>query len=73
MITLYTPFCRSKSTSLITIPSSFAMRSGSLVPISRTMVSARVIKRFDVSNWTGDNILGFALMEVREKLKEADK
>ena len=30
-------------------------------------------KRFDVSNWTGDNILGFALMEVREKLKEADE
>ena len=30
-------------------------------------------KRFDASNWTGDNILGFALMEVREKLKEADE
>ena len=28
-------------------------------------------KRFDASNWTGDNILGFALMEVREMLREA--
>ena len=28
-------------------------------------------KRFDAANWTGDNILGFALMEVREMLKEA--
>lgn len=27
-------------------------------------------KRFDVANWTGDNILGFALMEVRQKLSE---
>ena len=26
-------------------------------------------RRFDASNWTGSNILGFALMEVREKLK----
>lgn len=29
-------------------------------------------KRFDASNWKGDNILGFALMEVREKLKQED-
>lgn len=29
-------------------------------------------KRFDASNWTGDNILGFALMEVRETLKSAN-
>ena len=28
-------------------------------------------KRFDAANWTGDNILGFALMEFREKLREA--
>lgn len=27
-------------------------------------------KRFDASNWKGDNILGCALMEVREKLKQ---
>ena len=26
-------------------------------------------RRFDASNWKGSNILGFALMEVREKLK----
>ena len=26
-------------------------------------------KRFDASNWTGSNILGFALMEVREQLR----
>ena len=26
-------------------------------------------RRFDAANWTGSNILGFALMEVREKLK----
>ena len=26
-------------------------------------------RRFDAANWTGDNILGFALMEVREILK----
>ena len=26
-------------------------------------------KRFDASNWTGENILGFALMEVRENMK----
>lgn len=25
-------------------------------------------KRFDASNWTGDNILGFTLMEVRREL-----
>ena len=31
------------------------------------------LKRFDASYSTGDNILGFALMEVREKLKEADE
>ena len=30
-------------------------------------------KRFDAANWTGDNILGFALMEVREMFKEAVK
>lgn len=30
-------------------------------------------KRFDAANWTGDNILGFALMEVREVLKKTDK
>jgi len=29
-------------------------------------------RRFDAANWTGDNILGFALMEVREKLKESN-
>ena len=28
-------------------------------------------KRFNAENWTGDNILGFALMEVREMLREA--
>ena len=27
-------------------------------------------KRFDAANWKGDNILGFALMEVREILKK---
>ncbi len=26
-------------------------------------------RRFDVSNWTGDNILGYALMEVRNRIK----
>lgn len=26
-------------------------------------------KRFDAANWTGDNILGFALMEVRDAIK----
>ena len=30
-------------------------------------------KRFDASKWTGDNILGFALMEVRERLRVAAK
>lgn len=29
-------------------------------------------KRLDASNWTGENILGFALMEVRERLKKAN-
>ncbi len=29
-------------------------------------------KRFDAANWTGDNILGFALMEVREVLKKSE-
>lgn len=28
-------------------------------------------KRFDAANWTGNNILGFALMEVRAILREA--
>ena len=28
------------------------------------------LKRFDASNWTGENILGFALMEVRDGLKK---
>ena len=27
-------------------------------------------RRFDAANWTGDNILGFALMEVRRMLRE---
>lgn len=27
-------------------------------------------KRFDAANWTGDNILGFALMEVRQELQQ---
>ena len=27
-------------------------------------------RRFDASNWTGDNILGFALMEVRAMLRK---
>jgi ribA/ribD-fused uncharacterized protein len=26
-------------------------------------------RRFDASNWTGDNILGYALMEVRNRIK----
>lgn len=30
-------------------------------------------KRFDASNWEGDNILGCALMEVREKLKQENE
>ena len=30
-------------------------------------------KRFDAANWTGDNILGFALMEVRQRLRETVK
>ena len=30
-------------------------------------------KRFDAANWTGENILGFTLMEVREKLRETVK
>ena len=30
-------------------------------------------KRLDAANWTGDNILGFALMEVRETLKGTNK
>ncbi len=30
-------------------------------------------KRFDAANWIGDNILGFALMEVRTTLREATK
>jgi ribA/ribD-fused uncharacterized protein len=29
-------------------------------------------QRLDASNWTGENILGFALMEVRERLRNAD-
>ena len=29
-------------------------------------------KRFDASNWTGNNILGFALMEVRDAIKRKD-
>jgi len=27
-------------------------------------------RRFDVANWDGQNILGFALMEVRRKLRD---
>lgn len=27
-------------------------------------------KRFDISNWRGQNLLGLALMEVRRRLKE---
>ena len=27
-------------------------------------------RRFDATNWTGDNILGFVLMEVRAVLRE---
>jgi ribA/ribD-fused uncharacterized protein len=27
-------------------------------------------RRFDASNWDGQNILGFALMEVRNQLKD---
>ncbi len=30
-------------------------------------------KRFDAANWTGDNLLGFALMEVREVMKGTTK
>lgn len=29
-------------------------------------------KRFNASNWTGDNIQGFTLMEVRDILKKTD-
>jgi ribA/ribD-fused uncharacterized protein len=27
------------------------------------------VKRYDTSNWRGTNILGFTLMEVREKIR----
>lgn len=29
-------------------------------------------RRFTLSNWKGQNLLGFALMEVREKIKSID-
>ena len=29
-------------------------------------------RRFDAAEWKGDNILGFALMEVREMLKKME-
>jgi ribA/ribD-fused uncharacterized protein len=28
-------------------------------------------RRFNASNWTGDNILGFAIMEVRNQLRNS--
>lgn len=30
-------------------------------------------KRHDISNWRGTNILGFALMVVREKIRSSNK